>query len=82
MTQDDLVPIEAGIGDNPRCQILVLHGGGYTGLFTASVLDELRKDRKQSIIDAFDMIAGTSIGGIIALSLANGMAPGEIRETI
>lgn len=82
MTPHDLVPIEAGIGDNPRRQILVLHGGGYRGLFTASVLEELQKDRNRSIIDAFDMIAGTSIGGIIALGLANGIAPGEIREKI
>ena len=82
MTPDEQVSIEAGIGDNPRRQILVLHGGGYRGLFTASVLEQLQKNRKQRIIDAFDMIAGTSIGGIIALSLANGIEPKEIREKI
>ena len=82
MTRDGLVPIEAGIGSNPRRQILVLHGGGYRGLFTASVLEQLQKGLNQPILDAFDMIAGTSIGGIIALGLANGIAPGEIREKI
>ena len=82
MTRDDLVPIEAGIGGNPRRQILVLHGGGYRGLFTASVLEELERDLNQPILDAFDMIAGTSVGGIIALGLANGIAPKEIREKL
>lgn len=82
MTRDDLVPIEAGFGGNPRRQILVLHGGGYRGLFTASVLDHLQKGLNQPILDAFDMIAGTSVGGIIALGLANGIPPGEIRERI
>ena len=82
MTRDDLVPIEAGIGGNPRRQILVLHGGGYRGLFTASVLEELERDRHQPIVNAFDMVAGTSIGGIIALALANRIPPCEIRQKI
>ena len=82
MTQGHLVPMESGIGANPRRQILVLHGGGYRGLFTASVLEQIQQGLKQPIFDAFDMIAGTSIGGIIALGLANGIAPKDIREKI
>jgi len=82
MTQDDPVPIAGGVGGNPRRQILVLHGGGYRGLYTASVIENLQQELKQPILDAFHMIAGTSIGGIIALALADGMSPSAIREKI
>lgn len=53
-----------------KCFTLALSGGGYKGLFSAYVLVELEKQFGCPIAQKFDLIAGTSIGGIIALALA------------
>ena len=50
--------------------ILSLSGGGYLGLFTAIVLAELEQRLGRPVATAFDLIAGTSIGGLLALALA------------
>jgi len=63
-----------------RFQILALDGGGIKGLFSAAVLAFLEEDLNVNIIDHFDLIAGTSTGGIIALGLGAGMKPREIVE--
>lgn len=55
---------------NSRFQILSLSGGGYRGLYTAAVLAAIEKHSKQPIGTFFEIIAGTSIGGIIALAAA------------
>src|SRR5712692_1755798 len=51
-------------------QILSLSGGGYLGLYTISVLADLERHIERPIATCFDLLAGTSIGGIIALGLA------------
>lgn len=51
-------------------QILSLSGGGFLGLYTAAVLASLEERSGQPLAQRFDLIAGTSIGGIIALGLA------------
>jgi patatin-like phospholipase/acyl hydrolase len=63
-----------------RFQILSLDGGGLKGLFSAAVLAEFERDLKVSFIDHFDLICGTSTGGLIALGLGAGMTPDEIVE--
>ncbi len=55
-----------------RFQILSLDGGGLKGLFTAAYLAEWEAHTGQRIVDAMDLIAGTSTGGIIALGLGAG----------
>ena len=50
--------------------ILSLSGGGFLGLYTVSILAELEKNLGRPIASCFDLMAGTSIGGIIALGLA------------
>ncbi len=82
MTEELTVDPASTDGAQPRRQILVLHGGGYRGLYTARVLELLEKDLDAPIIDSFDMVAGTSIGGIIALALADGVPAKDIRQTI
>lgn len=62
-------------------QILSLSGGGYRGLFTISVLERLEQRFGRPIGQCFDMIAGTSVGGIIAIGLGMGKTAKEIRET-
>ena len=63
-----------------RFQILSLDGGGIKGLFSAAVLAAIEEDLKLNIVDHFDLIAGTSTGGIIALGLGLGMKPREIVD--
>lgn len=52
-----------------RFQILALDGGGLKGIFTAAYLAEFERQTGRPIADSFDLIAGTSTGGIIALAL-------------
>ena len=63
-----------------RFQILSLDGGGIKGLFSAAVLAAVEEDLGINVIDHFDLIAGTSTGGIIALGLGLGMRPREIVQ--
>jgi len=63
-----------------RFQILSLDGGGLRGIFSAAVLAGLEKDLGVRITDHFDLVAGTSTGGIIALGLGLGMTPREMVE--
>lgn len=59
-------------------RILSLSGGGYLGLYTASVLAEMERLSGRQIYEMFDLIAGTSIGGITALGLSHGVPAKEI----
>ena len=59
-------------------QILSLDGGGIKGLFSAAVLAHLQDDLNVKIVDHFDLITGTSTGGLIAIALSIGMSPKEI----
>src|SRR5687768_16727007 len=56
-------------------RILSIDGGGIKGIFPASVLAgiEERFLGGRSIARHFDLVAGTSTGGIIALGLAAGL---------
>jgi len=62
----------------PRFQILSLDGGGIRGMYSAAVLAKLEEKLDVKVVDHFDLIVGTSTGGIIALGLALGMRPREI----
>ncbi len=63
-------------------RILSVDGGGICGILPAAVLAELegRFLEGRSIARHFDMIAGTSTGGIIALALAHGLTARKIRD--
>lgn len=50
--------------------ILSLTGGGYRGLYTARLLERMEQKCGQPVGRSFDLIAGTSIGGILALATA------------
>jgi uncharacterized protein len=63
-----------------RFQILSLDGGGAKALFTTHVLARLEEDLDVKITDAFDLISGTSAGGIIALGLGAGLTPAELAD--
>lgn len=63
-----------------RFQILSLDGGGIKGIFSAALLAYIEEDLQTDIVKHFDLIVGTSTGGIIALGLGLGMRPKEIIE--
>ena len=50
--------------------ILALSGGGYRGLYTAQVLAKIEEQLNCPVAQKFDLIAGTSIGGIWGIALA------------
>lgn len=52
-------------------KILSIDGGGIKGLFSAAFLAGLEVRFQRQIADCFDLIAGTSTGGILALALAS-----------
>jgi len=61
-------------------QILSLCGGGFLGLYTVEILVKLEKQLGRPIASSFDLLAGTSVGGIIALALAAEVPAKEIRK--
>jgi patatin-like phospholipase/acyl hydrolase len=61
---------------------LSLTGGGVRGLFTATVLGEMEQRLGCDLSQRFDVIVGTSVGGILALGLACGISAGEIAKHI
>ena len=70
---------EDGCRSNVR--ILSLTGGGFLGLFGVHVLAALEEKANAPIATCFDLIAGTSIGGIVALALAFEIPAKEIATT-
>ena len=62
-------------------QVLSLDGGGLRGIFTAAALAAWEEDFGTSIADHFDLIVGTSTGGVIALALGLGVSPAEVLST-
>ncbi len=67
-----------GHGPGDGCRVLSLDGGGIKGVFTAAYLAALEENTGCSIARCFDLIVGTSTGGIIALALAAGLSASEV----
>lgn len=63
-----------------RYRILSLDGGGVKGAYTASVLLTLEKLSGKTITEHFDLITGTSTGGIIAIAIGLGVPLSEIVD--
>ncbi|MCJ2130986.1 CBASS cGAMP-activated phospholipase [Methylobacterium sp. E-045] len=59
-------------------RVLSLDGGGIRGVFPAAILARLEEHLDQPIGRYFDLIVGTSTGGIIALGLCLGLSAREI----
>lgn len=73
-----------GVGDKRK--LLALDGGGIRGLISIEVLarleEQLRPDDDAQFVlaDAFDYVAGTSTGAILAACISLGMRVDEIRS--
>ena len=63
-------------------RILSLDGGGIRGVFPAAILADLESTYLGggSVTEYFDLITGTSTGGILALGLAAGMKASELLD--
>lgn len=72
MWTDEPVP------SSPAFKILALDGGGILGAFTASFLADIERRLDCKVGDYFDLVAGTSTGGIIAAAVAAGEPASKI----
>lgn len=68
------------MADIPTYHVLALSGGGYRGLYTATVLAELETRLGRPIASHFDLICGTSAGGMLALGLAAEIPAQELKN--
>lgn len=59
-------------------KILSIDGGGIKGVFAASFLASLEDSIGSPVRDHFDLIAGTSTGGIIAIALGLGYSARDV----
>lgn len=64
----------------PIRRILCIDGGGIKGTLPASFLASLEEDLDRPIGEYFDLIAGTSTGGILAIGLAMGIPARELLD--
>src|SRR6202165_3519659 len=62
---------------NRQLRILSIDGGGIRGIIPAKVLAKIEELTQQTVAELFDVIAGTSTGGILALGLT---CPGADRK--
>lgn len=74
------IPLDWGADRDFR--ILSIDGGGIRGIFPAAVLAGLEERYLggRSVANYFDLITGTSTGGIIALGLAAGLTAADLRQ--
>lgn len=61
-------------------RILSIDGGGIKGVLAAAFLEAVEDATGKRIAEHFDLITGTSTGGIIALGLGLGMSTREIVQ--
>lgn len=75
-----LLPATNKKAEQTKRRILCIDGGGVRGTFPAAFLAELEQHLDDSIASYFDLIAGTSTGGIIAIALALGHRASKILD--
>lgn len=56
--------------EKKKFKILSIDGGGIKGLYSAQVLAKFEESFNTRLSDYFDLICGTSTGGIIALGVS------------
>jgi patatin-like phospholipase/acyl hydrolase len=57
------------MADREFVNVLAIDGGGIRGIIPAIILAELERRMGRRLHEAFDLVAGTSTGGIIALGI-------------
>lgn len=59
-------------------KLLTIDGGGIKGVLPAAFLAEVESALGRRVVDYFDLVVGTSTGGIVAIGLGLGLPAGEI----
>lgn len=70
----------SSVTDPPIRRLLCIDGGGIKGTLPASFLASLEEGLERPIGEYFDLIAGTSTGGILAIGLAMGIPARELLD--
>jgi uncharacterized protein len=73
---------QAPISRNRPFRVLCLSGGGFRGLYTARVLEMLEAQLGTRLAQHFDLLCGTSVGGLLALGLAAEHSATSLRELL
>jgi uncharacterized protein len=63
-----------------KFKILSIDGGGVKGLYSSTILEHLERKYGGSCSDYFDMICGTSTGGLIALGLSQKISASDMSK--
>ncbi|MEO0728306.1 MAG: CBASS cGAMP-activated phospholipase [Bacteroidota bacterium] len=61
-------------------KILSIDGGGIKGLYSSTILEHLEAEFECRISDHFDLLCGTSTGGLIALGLSQKISAEDISD--
>lgn len=72
-----LLSIEAM--SNERVRVLAIDGGGVRGIIPAVILEKIEEEMGRPIAQIFDMVAGSSTGGLLALGLT---APNQNQQPV
>ena len=65
----------------PAYRVLSVDGGGVRGIIPALILAEIEDRTKRPIHQLFDLISGTSTGGILALGLTKPGSDGRVEKS-
>lgn len=66
----------------PKYKILAIDGGGIRAIIPALLLAEIERRTQKPIFSLFDLIAGTSSGGILALGLTKPRLTSGLSENL
>ena len=66
----------------PKYKILSIDGGGIRGIIPALLLAEIERRTQKPIFSLFDLITGTSSGGILALGLTKPRSTSDVSDNL
>ncbi|MBN3876519.1 MULTISPECIES: patatin-like phospholipase family protein [unclassified Nostoc] len=66
----------------PKYKILSIDGGGIRGIIPALILAEIERRTQKPIFSLFDLITGTSSGGILALGLTKPRLSSNVSDNL
>jgi predicted acylesterase/phospholipase RssA len=72
--------VRGNVSDGTSFRILALDGGGIKGTFTAAAIAAWEAHTKLRVADHFDLVAGTSTGGILAIGLGLGLSGQQLLD--
>jgi patatin-like phospholipase/acyl hydrolase len=67
---------------HPKYKILSIDGGGIRGIIPALLLAEIERRTQKPIFSLFDLITGTSSGGILALGLTKPRLSSDVSDNL